>query len=97
VARQDGLLGLDPRLRLRALPAPVRNYKAFTLTANKRFSNNWFMNASYTWSELRGNFEAAAAATAWASSTDGHLQYDVPEAIIINNRYGYRARTGPTR
>jgi len=34
-----------------------REYKAFELTAEKRFSNHWQMLANYRYSKLRGNYE----------------------------------------
>ncbi len=43
--------------------APVdsvgRDYTAVTLTARKRFSNNWQLLANYVWSELEGNYDGA--------------------------------------
>jgi outer membrane receptor for ferrienterochelin and colicin len=38
-------------------PKPERKYKAFSVQAEKRMHDNWQMLASYTWSELRGNYE----------------------------------------
>jgi outer membrane receptor protein involved in Fe transport len=35
---------------------PTRNYTAVQLTAKKRFSKSFFLQASYTWSRLYGNF-----------------------------------------
>jgi outer membrane receptor protein involved in Fe transport len=40
-----------------AFEDPVHNYNAVELTANKSFSNNWALVASYRWSKLSGNFE----------------------------------------
>jgi hypothetical protein len=37
-------------------PDPVRSYDGFTITLNKLFSKRWLMQASYTWSSLRGNY-----------------------------------------
>ena len=39
---------------------PIRNYTAYTLTANKRFADNWLLNASYTYSFLKGNYEGGS-------------------------------------
>jgi hypothetical protein len=36
---------------------PVHLYDAVQVMAQKTFSNNWSLFASYTWSRLRGNFE----------------------------------------
>jgi hypothetical protein len=42
-----GIMGEDPNHR----------YDAVEVTANKTFSHNWSLLASYRWSKLRGNFE----------------------------------------
>ncbi len=36
---------------------PIHDYDAVQFTAEKRFSNNWSLQASYTWSRLHGTFE----------------------------------------
>jgi hypothetical protein len=36
---------------------PVHTYNAIEVTANKTFSDNWSMVASYRWSKLEGNYE----------------------------------------
>jgi len=36
---------------------PVHTYHAVEFTADKRFSNNWALFASYRWSRLQGTFE----------------------------------------
>lgn len=36
---------------------PVHDYDAVQFTADKRFSNNWSLLSSYTWSRLHGTFE----------------------------------------
>jgi hypothetical protein len=36
---------------------PIHDYDAVQFTADKRFSNNWSLQASYTWSRLWGTFE----------------------------------------
>ena len=38
-------------------PKPTRNYDAISLTVNKRFSKNWLLRASYTYSRLVGNYQ----------------------------------------
>jgi hypothetical protein len=37
--------------------APVHNYDAVELSANRRLSRNWSLISSYRWSRLTGNFE----------------------------------------
>ena len=38
-------------------PEPTRKYDAVTVKLDKRWSNKWQMGGSYTWSELKGNYE----------------------------------------
>ncbi len=38
------------------LPKAKRNYTALEFTANRRFSNNWFLGGSYVFSRLYGNY-----------------------------------------
>jgi hypothetical protein len=40
-----------------AFEKPIHKYHAVEVTADKRFSNNWALIASYRWSRLRGTFE----------------------------------------
>ncbi len=67
-------------------PKPVRIYKALQFTADKRFSNNWMMQASYTLSRLQGNYEGLY------SNDNGQLdpnitsKYDLPQLLV--NGYG---------
>jgi hypothetical protein len=43
------------------LPRPVRDYDAIELSLRRRWANDWFLTASYTWSRLRGNFPGLAS------------------------------------
>ncbi len=38
------------------LPKAKRDYDAVEFTFDKRYSDNWFLRAGYTWSRLEGNF-----------------------------------------
>ena len=38
---------------------PIHKYNAVELTMDRRFTNNWGVQASYRWSRLRGTFEGA--------------------------------------
>ena len=38
-------------------PQPKRTYKALQLDVTKRFADNWWAQASYIYSQLRGNFD----------------------------------------
>ncbi len=69
---------------------PVRNYSAYTLTATKRYSNHWFLNASYTLSYLRGNYAGGSGGYGLTSLAPNiSTAYDFPQHIYNQNRYGY--------
>ena len=40
-----------------AFPRATRQYHAITVLFTKSFSNRWLAQASYTWAQLRGNYE----------------------------------------
>ena len=45
-----------------ATPKPQREYDAVEFRLDKRFARNYFLNASYTWSRLFGNYGGLASA-----------------------------------
>jgi hypothetical protein len=56
----QGFLSEAPNLaydQVLPVPPPTREYTAITLTANRRFRDNWTMFASYVWSELEGTYD----------------------------------------
>ena len=53
-------------------PKPVRDYEAVNLTFRRNFSDGWGLNASYTYSELTGNYSGLAS-----SDEDGRLSPNV--------------------
>jgi hypothetical protein len=70
-------------------PRPIRNYQGYTLQVQKRFQDGWFLNGSYTWSRLTGNYEGGSG----GFGTDGFAPfissaYDYPLAIYNRYRYG---------
>ncbi len=74
----------DPLTRRRYLasyPKPVRSYDGVTFRAAKAWSGKWLALASYTWSQLRGNYAGPAAG--WSNITPA---YDLPS--LVGNQYG---------
>lgn len=71
IAAANGLLALKPR----------RDYDAIEIRLDKRFADNWFFNANYTWGRLYGNYSGLAS-----SDEDGRLSpnvnrfFDLPHA-----------------
>lgn len=57
-----GVVNLIPTLIPGARPTPraARVYDALELRVEKRFSNNYYLNASYTFSKLQGNYGGLA-------------------------------------
>lgn len=71
-------------------PKPIRNYQGYTLTLNKRFADNWFLNANYTLSFLKGNYEGGSGGYSLAGLNPGASSaFDIPEHILNLNRYGW--------
>jgi hypothetical protein len=68
-------------------PKPTRSYDAFTVTLNKNFSKNWLMQASYTWSSLRGNYPGLFR------TEDGQLDPNITSEYDLVSLLGNK--TGP--
>jgi hypothetical protein len=81
---------LDERIRqfkeIKNFDKPRRDYNAFQLTANKRFSNNFFVQGSYTYSVLEGNYPGLFAADNGQLDPNITSQYDLVE--LLANRDG---------
>ncbi len=52
-------------------PKPKRTYDAVEFTLNRRFSNNWFASASYTYSRLYGNYPGLSSSDEILTPTTG--------------------------
>ena len=52
-------------------PKPKRQYDALELGYNRRFSNNWFFSANYTFSRLYGNYAGLASSDEITTPTTG--------------------------
>jgi hypothetical protein len=61
-----------------------RDYKGVQFTAEKRFSNNWNAQASYTYSRTRGNHFPADVFTALGDYTDAQCRTTVDLTIGTN-------------
>ncbi len=72
--------------RVGEFDAPNRTYNAITLTAEKRFSKAFFMNASYTYSKLRGNYPGLFSPDTGQLDPNLTSMYDLPQ--LMANRYG---------
>ena len=64
--------------------AAERNYRGIQLTAEKRFSNNWNAQASYTYSRTRGNHFPADVFTALGDYLDAQCRTTVDLTIGTN-------------
>jgi hypothetical protein len=67
-------------------PRPRRDYDALQLTANKRLSKNWTVQASYTYSRTRGNYPGLYAADKGQLDPNYTSLYDL--ADLLMNREG---------
>jgi hypothetical protein len=65
---------------------PRRTFDAFTLEVRKRFARSWWLNASYTYSRLRGNYDGFVDPVTGAIDLGASTQYDTPE--LVRNSFG---------
>lgn len=63
-----------------------RTYEAVTLSAEKA-ADNWYVNASYTWSKNRGNTEGLVNSDNGQMDTGTTSAFDYPEVMIGANGY----------
>jgi TonB dependent receptor/Carboxypeptidase regulatory-like domain/TonB-dependent Receptor Plug Domain len=83
VRKQDQL---DQFRGIRIFDKPQRDYNALQLTATKRFSRNFFMQGSYTYSRTTGNFPGLFSADNGQVDPNITSQYDLIE--LLANRDG---------
>ena len=72
---------------LRQFDKPIRDYNAFQLTAQKRFSRNFMVQGSYTYARLKGNYPGLFQSESGQLDPNITSQYDLVE--LLGNRYGY--------
>ena len=65
---------------------PKRTYNALQITAERRFTKSFFLSASYTYSNLRGNFPGLFSHETNQLDPNLTSMYDLPE--LMANRYG---------
>jgi len=68
-------------------PKAVRNYNAFTLNFRKVFSGLWFMQASYTYSTLKGNYSGLFKPETEQLNPNATSDFDF--LVLSSNRSGY--------
>jgi hypothetical protein len=71
---------------VRSFDKPTRDYHAVQLTAVKRFSKNFMMQAAYTYSRIRGNFPGLFSPDTGQLDPNITSQYDLQE--LLGNRFG---------
>jgi outer membrane receptor protein involved in Fe transport len=77
---------LDVYTGIRNFDRPTRTYQAVQLTALKRFSRAFFLQASYTYARTRGNFPGLYSPDSGAVLPNITAQYDLVE--LLANRDG---------
>ena len=70
-----------------AAPRAVREYTGLEFRLDKRFSNNWYANATYLWSKLYGNYAGLASSDevtngVGRSSPNVNRYYDFPTLLF---------------
>jgi outer membrane receptor protein involved in Fe transport len=77
-----------------ATPKPKRQFDALELIFERRFSNNWFGSANYTWSRLYGNYSGPANSDEISTPTTGITSNTAQQQIGSIARPGSNAHTG---
>jgi len=77
---------LDQYRKIRIFDKPRRDYNAVQLTATKRFSKSFFVQASYTYSRTEGNYGGLYSADNGQVDPNITSQYDLIE--LLANRDG---------
>ncbi len=72
--------------RLRQFDQPRRDYNAIELVATKRFSKNFYIQSSYTYSRTQGNYPGLLNDDTGDALPNASTQYDLPE--LLANRDG---------
>ena len=72
---------------------PKRTYNALQITAERRFTRNFYMAGSYTYSQLRGNYPGLFSPETGQLDPNLTSMYDLPE--LMANRYGDLAHDRP--
>jgi len=82
IAATTPVTGLTPEF---ATPKVKRTYDAVELTANRRFSQNYFVGGSYTYSRLQGNYTGLSSSdeirTPTTNTTAGAAQQQAGEVF----------------
>lgn len=80
----------DPRCAslatLPVMPRAQRDYDGLEIRLNKRFTGNWYLLASYTWSRLSGNYSGLVSTDEDLAQTFGNA-FAVGRASPNVNRY----------
>jgi outer membrane receptor protein involved in Fe transport len=72
---------------------PKRTYNALQITAERRFTKSFYAAASYTYSQLRGNYPGLFSPETGQLDPNLTSMYDLPE--LMANRYGNLAHDRP--
>jgi len=75
-------------------PKPKRQFDALELTLERRFSNNWFASANYTWSRLYGNYAGTANSDEIDTPTTGVTSKNAQQQNGTVARPGSNSHTG---
>jgi hypothetical protein len=70
------------------VPKPKRKYDAVQTSLNRRFSNNWFLGANYTWSRLWGNYAGIASSDEIRTPGNSSFAFDQQQASGISRPGG---------
>ncbi len=81
--------------RYPGFPDPTRTYNALEITATKRFSDNWQLQASYRYSTLEGVYEGLFNNDNGQSDPNITSKFDFPCLMSYDPALGYTCVDGP--
>ncbi len=68
-------------------PKGTRTYKAVDLSVERVWDEKWYLNANYTWSESKGNYEGAVKSE--NGQDDAGLTQDFDQPGLVDGAYGF--------
>ena len=75
ITLQPGANGCTPEQNCPAHGEAVRDYQAVEVNFTRRFTNNFSLHASYTWSELKGNYSGLASSDEFGRTDPNVARY----------------------
>jgi len=83
----DGVIDwIDVTSDMLPYPKGDRTYEAFDVTVDREWDDKWYLSASYTWSDSKGNYEGAVKSD--VGQDDAGLTQDFDQPGFVDGAYG---------